>query len=216
MPNPETMTPAEASCPFCEGHGHTHAPVYDAIRETCRTCQGTGRAPAQPAEQYEVMTPAEALLRLAALGNDCPGCESCPGFMGYAGQLAAEVRAKTPRNLCGGTGKVPVLDLREPCPCSIYTAQTCEPCWQYGAIGHGAHCLNCQGRDWLPKQGRDALYAAMAKDGWKRETAHDPFANRGWCRFWKFSGIGLTTMLTGEDADDWQAAVKAMRAAGSL
>ena len=65
----------------------------------------------------DTVTPAEALPWLASLETACPGCESCPDFVGYAGQLAAEVRQATPKNLCGGTGKVSVLpDLREPCP----------------------------------------------------------------------------------------------------
>jgi len=62
---------------------------------------------------------------------------------------------------------------------------------------------------WLPKQGRDALYAAMEKDGW------DYFISR------KQAGRSVLFIkpiggdwAQGEDTDDWRAAAKALRAAG--
>jgi len=155
----------------------------------------------------DTMTPAEALIWLASLEKDCqqkwwqpdgnPVPDDGPGS-NHPDQCQ-----------CLGNGEVPVLDLRKPCPCPIYVAQTCEPCWQHGAIGHGVHCLNCQGRNWVPKQERDALFEAMEKDGWDYVVSHRQGIHS--VRFFKVVG---RDWAQGDDADDWLAAVKAMKAAG--
>ena len=169
------------------------------------------------------MTQADALIWLAGLEKDCP-CQD------------PEVKARNAQRtyvcgLCHNTGKVPILDLREPCPCPPYCVayisssddqdwRRCDACsGSHGTSGvmgvHGPWCENCQGRNWFPKQGRDPLFGAMEKDGWGytiRQT-----------RMWRevfFSkegpndSYGHPCMLHGKDANDWQAAVKALRAAG--
>jgi len=200
MPNPETnrclSTVATYQgedtirCELVKGHvgHHQTLGLFPNVWSTEAKMQNT-----------ETMTRAEALPWLASLEKNCSDCIGL-------GTCACIV--------CFGTGKVPVLpDLREPCPCPIYVYQTCEPCWQHGAIGHGVHCLNCQGCNWLPKQGRDALFEAMEKDGWGYEIVQLAEGERP-----ATSGTRSVTFsksfMVGSDADDYLAAAKAMKTAG--
>jgi len=160
----------------------------------------------------ETMSPTEALLWLCSLEKPCP-CPECHG-----NPVVDTWGCQGKRLCCHGTGKVPVLpELREPCPCPNYPAQTCEPCWQYGthphAFGQATYCRNCQGRNWRPRQGRDALHDAMHKDGWDYLISQVA-AGRG-VSFYKQIFINAPLSL-GEDAADDLAAVKAMKAAGYL
>jgi len=163
----------------------------------------------------KTITPAEALIWLASLEKECP-CHECHGnpvidtYLCQGRQLC-----------CAGTSKVPVLDLREPCPC--YSLK--NDCWQCDKerrhsdtfedhalrLIHSQSCINCQGRNWLPKQGRDALFAAMHKAGWKYEI----FQGEHLRLVTFFKGVNvLQAIVRGQHSDDGQAAVKAMKAAG--
>jgi len=150
-------------------------------------------------EQTETMTPAEALLWLAELEKKCPLVEGAMSLPFCESHCMCEHHKPWRCEVCHGTGKVPVLpDLREPCPYPMPHSR-----------GNDAHA-NCQGRSWLPKQGRDALYDAMLKVGWYYEIHQDKE------RFVLFYRSTQRSGITGEDADEWLAAVKAMKAAGYL
>ena len=158
----------------------------------------------------ETMTSAEALLWLAGLEKDCPNCNPFPDVT-----IPPIPHCKK----CYGTGKVPVLDLREPCPCPPYCKASM---WDYpddqdwrrcsacdNTKGHGVWCLNCQGRNWVPLQGQDALYAAMEKDGWdyiirsvqRTRSVH-------------FFKVVAGDWVQGKDSDDGLAAVEAIQQEG--
>lgn len=147
----------------------------------------------------KTMTQAEALDWLAGLEQPCPDCH-------FQGERVQEYQLCT---RCGGneSGLVPVLDLREPCNCWCHTAPLAccsdltDKCWR------------CQGRLWIPKQGRDALHQAMHKDGWNRESrwivGEEPltcFTQHRPDDKWRYAW--------GEDTDDHIAAVKALQKAG--
>ena len=128
----------------------------------------------------ETMTPDEALLWLAGLET------------------------------CNSTGKVPVLDLREPCKMhtfqqNISTRQTVGP------------CRTCQGRNWVPKQGEAALHHAMHKDGWQMNViwkpAYPPHLPRAYRRvvFARPNHTASAYYVEGDDSNAWLAAVKAMK-----
>lgn len=154
----------------------------------------------------ETITPAAALLWLAGLERDCLGeAYNSDEGAGYQATIIAD-RAHGPW-CCNGSGKVPILDLRE----NVHAvAPTCLP----GCLG------------WSPKQGWDALHSAMHHNGWNSEilwVTEDyreytgeympPFTMKAEERlvvFWK----DFPRSCQGEDADDWLAAMKAMKAAG--
>lgn len=145
---------------------------------------------------------------------------------------------------CDGVNKVPVLPwLREPCPCPSYCVRyrdfpddqdwrMCRACGirqrpgePYGDLGHhGYWCENCQGRNWVPEQGREVVQDAMVKDGWTLEITEHPATlactenqERQICtehRNVLFYRFDRGREMSGEDSDDWRAAVKAMKAAG--
>ena len=164
----------------------------------------------------ETMAQAEARLWLASLEKDCPGVYNtqiskrlAPCMTLNPGWWKTEGPPWTHDvDPCHGTGKVPVLDLREPCP-QINRLD------KYGyphLTGLDISC--CQGRGWLPKQGRDALFMAMDKDGWDCATESLGYGGAREIRFSRFvAGCGR---IHGEDSDPWLAAVKAMKAAVSL
>ena len=103
-----------------------------------------------------------------------------------------------------------VLDLRNHClgrsKCS--DPQCGDSTWDHFCDlgGHDKTC--CQGRGWMPKQGRDALHDAMLKAGWYSEI------HQAKDRFVMFYRSTQRSGITGEGADDDLAAVKAMKAAG--
>ena len=147
-------------------------------------------------EQTETMPHAEALLWLAGLTKTCEcGGEGCEG--------------------CSGQGVRYVLDLRLPCPCATklidFRCQFCLEAVRHaarieGALDssiHSSDCTPCQGRNWLPKQGRDALHEAMHKDGWSSTITETPQSGR--------HVIFYKGLWVGSDVDDWLAAVKAMK-----
>jgi len=139
----------------------------------------------------ETMTPTQARLWLASLEKDCPLIEGAVSFPFCESHC-----------VCKGTGKVPVLDLRE--PCSYNRRHESGP--YYTELSPS--CPKCHGREWLPKQGRDALHDAMHKDGWDYDVYQREFRN---VAFYKLDG---RKCILGKDTDDWLAAVKAMKAAG--
>ena len=163
----------------------------------------------------ETLTRAEARLLLASLKKDCP-CQE-PEVKAWNDQQTDVC------GLCHNTGKVPVLDLREPCNqihniivASVSTHSGANSYFYPGEI-RSASCkeAGCQG--WLPKWGRDALHLAMEKDGWNYEIiqlAKPGYWNNLETRrvtFWRQGGTA-----NGQDADDDLAAVKAMQAEGRI
>jgi len=142
-------------------------------------------------QQAETMTPAEALLWLASLEKNCAGCVGC-----------RRDHDEDPRGICAciichGTGKVPVLDLREPCRHSTTQGYFEKICRATGCSG------------WLPKQGRDALHDAMEKDEWNYDVSQ-----RYGERTVHFFQVIEGQWAAGLDSDDHLAAVKAIEAAG--
>ena len=103
---------------------------------------------------------------------------------------------------------VPVLPgLREPCGCPVSIDKRkgwVSPC-------------RCQGRGWVAKRGRQDVQDAMIADGWELDIYQ-----YGRERLVRFSNYMLKVPYlgyryydwVGEDADDWVAAYKALRAAG--
>ena len=153
----------------------------------------------------ETITPGQAQLWLAGLEKPCSDC-----------QLPVSFHAKPELDPwcqpCGGTGKVPVLDLRKPCPLLDKNPGEYSISRQTVHELRGINC-KCQGRGWVPKQGEAALHHAMHKDRWgytiwqppndSRITANVP-RGRG-VAFWKGSVYEY-------DANDFLAAAKAMKA----
>ena len=104
-------------------------------------------------------------------------------------------------------------DLREPCLSCHATGivETSHPLLSKDDR-FLVQCGGCQGRNWLPKQGRDALHDAMEKAGWDlhlHQLADDDIRN---VRFVRKSQA--RELLEGIDSDDHLAAAKAMKAAG--
>ena len=109
---------------------------------------------------------------------------------------------------CFGMNMVPVLPgLREPCGCPVSIDKRkgwVSPC-------------RCQGRGWVAKRGRQDVQDAMIADGWELDIYQ-----RGRERLVRFSNYMLQVPFlgyryydwVGEDADDWIAAYKALRAVG--
>ena len=163
----------------------------------------------------------EALLWLAGLEKSCTECTAKDGI---------------PCNClaCHGTGKVGVLDLREPCP-GVRRLDTGErlPCmilrpdvWNRLGGPCEGDIDPCGSTGWVPKQGEAALHQAMHKDGWNLEVLWvatdyreytgdytEPFimmAGERHVTFWREDG----RYPSGKGADDWLAALQAMQAAG--
>ena len=138
----------------------------------------------------------DPLLWLASLEKNCPGCVGCR--RDHDGDPRGTCACAT----CHGTGKVPVLDLLEPCPLVA------------DSMVHEEWCL-CRGRGGLPKQGRDALHEAMVKDGWGYYI-HKIADGPRFIRFYKAAADYHHSQImdSGIDSDDWLAAVKAMMAVG--
>ena len=141
-------------------------------------------------ETTTATTPEEALLWLAGLEQSC----SHPKL---------------------STWKVPVLDLRAPCPCWEYIHDEgdvrCANCaariWHSKSRDdlHGPDCSICAGRNWVPKQGEQALYQTMHNAGWSLEIhwfSSEPLPSIGF-----YSGAE-------HDSNPYIAAQKAMQAAG--
>ena len=158
-----------------------------------------------------VMTPKKALLYLAGLEESCANCGG-KGILGGEPDFVGEktvVHTHYACQICKGTGKRPVLDLREPCP----------ECLGLGAISDGhkgqLFCNKCQGRNWVPKQGEMALHQAMHKDGWHLQLYWDTEENRpNLGRNVHFTRLTFSGgLIVGHDANDWLAAAKAMKAA---
>ena len=136
----------------------------------------------------EPMLPSEAMLWLAGLEKSCTECTAKDGI---------------PCNClaCHGTGKVAVLDLREPCPV------TSGPNYIHYL---GVSCDYCQGRNWVPKQGEAALHQAMHKADFSQMHVH--VVGQGPRHYyWPYERSYKSSDC---HANDYLAAVKAMRAAG--
>ena len=95
------------------------------------------------------VTAEEALLYLAGLETDCLGCNHGIGGTKWNGE-------PTFCRQCNGSGKVPVLDLREPCLRKGYHTHP-DP---FSSPGDYIE-VGCPG--WVPKQGEEALRQAMHK-----------------------------------------------------
>ena len=139
------------------------------------------------------ITAEEALLWLAGLEKKCD-------WLGSGDGLCPN---------CGGSGKVPVLDLREPCPRMERTYATTH-------ISAGlAWCHLCGGRNWVPKQGVEALYQAMHDAGWTIKMiwySPDPFPSVGFYK--EDPKLPGAYNWRGQDATTHIAAYKAMKQAG--
>jgi len=168
-------------------------------------------------QSAETMTPAEGLLWLASLEKKCPLTEGAVSFPFCESHCLCEHHKPWRCKLCGGTGKVPVLpELRKPCPNFNavenyvqgrgWTFISCTAREDYCRSGQDA----CQGRGWLPKQGRDALFMAMEKDGWS--YCVDQHGGNRWVYFYRRNDSAHS--IHGQASDDDLAAVKAMKAAG--
>ena len=170
-----------------------------------------------------ILTQEAALLWLAGLERitcgypDAPRCWCPEGDCPCHSLSFAEVH-----------GKVFVLDLREPCSCAIWRpglAYPCDVCRRLGTFYHGQDCTNCQGRNWIPKQGRDALHEAMHKAGWEvsfiwpsdspAEYRYNKVRPGMEHHYWGGSSEEEQRVYyIGLDADPYLAAMEAMRAAG--
>ena len=168
-----------------------------------------------------ILTQEAALLWLAGLERVCDQC----GGIGY---IDMEDGPHKGRHKCCGTGKVFMLDLQEPCPCVMWQpgmADPCKTCQQTGTNHHGQDCTVCQGRNWIPKQGRDALHEAMHKAGWEvsfiwpsdspAEYRYNKVRPGMEHHYWSGSSEEEQRVYyIGLDADPYLAAMEAMRAAG--
>ena len=145
-------------------------------------------------ENIVQLTHAEALLWLAALEKDCLNTRYSHRTDGVGGLF--------PCPTCGGTGKVPVLPgLREPCPNNINRGTD---------RAHHIGCPACQGHTWVPKEGRQAIQDAMVEAGWIYTIAQLKTSRE--VVFFKMLGNPPNERYAcGEDADDWLAAIKAIK-----
>lgn len=170
----------------------------------------------------QTMPPNEALLWLAKLEKSCLACRGSGSEATgttYGGQ-----HEQVACSICGGSGKVLVLpDLREPCPGVVNIAwveehlpcMTNDPGWWKNTPPNEGDIDPCHGTGWVPKQGRDALYQAMNNAGWYMTLITRPKAGyKGeslrYVYFWNDEG----RHAGGGDADDYLAAVKALKEAG--
>ena len=148
----------------------------------------------------KLVTAEQALLWLAGLERECPQCCGSGRFMS-----AAESSVHDFCDQCKGDGKVPVLDLREPCPdcfSSKKMADKYRPGWD---------CLACAGCEWVPKRGEEALRQAMHNDRWRMEAVWEieqPYKVT-------FSKCMNRSNNFGVDSNPPVAAYKAMVAAGA-
>ena len=159
-------------------------------------------------EAKQVVTRQEALEWLAALERPCTDCTAKDGV---------------PCNClaCHGTGRLPVLDLREPCPCLTASEKIidqghfkavggCENCWSrwFSRVEYHKSCQSCGGTTWIPKQGPTEVQDAMVQDGWVINlTRMDGYKRvRFHHRAWRFVGTS--------ENDEAIAAYKAMKEAG--
>ena len=161
----------------------------------------------------QAVTPQEALHWLEGLKKPCPNCYPVPGVETYPIPHCKD---------CGGTGKVPVLDLREPCPGSttIISGSYRYPClingfawWKSNGPPFEGLTDPCEGRGWIPKQGREALHEAMLKDGWYYTIYQENIRTVVFWR-WVETRPPVLTEEGGSDSDDYISAYKAMKAAG--
>ena len=166
------------------------------------------------------MTQAEALSWLAHLEKDCPYCY---GYGGMSSMELVGVPGADPMyycDVCQSIGKVPVLpDLRGLCPCLVYiqslgqSSEPCIPCdnhihrCKHHSSMHQDDCLECHGSNWVPNQGESALYQAMNRAGWGYGILQQPDNGHRHVSFWK-------ALVYETDANDWLAAVKALKSAG--
>lgn len=174
------------------------------------------------------ITAEEAQLWLAGLEKVCLICSGQGGLGGLQWDGSLDVNKCL---TCNGTGKVPVLDLREPCPClslpenppdginHAYDRDICKQCYLRYSRTATFHvgCFTCSGRNWVPKQGEAALHQAMNKTGW--DLTVDLFvsgARRVWFRRidYVLSYLRDGRIIGGEDSNDFIAAYKAMMRAG--
>ena len=146
------------------------------------------------------VTAEEALLWLAELEQPCVQCAGAGIFR------ASYTHAICPN--CGGSGKVPVLDLRE----------LCTNCQGKGAISDGHKrqlvCPRCLGRNWVPKQGEQALYQAVHDARWDMGSFWLADYPQPSIRFYRHRPVDGLAIGEGSDASAPVAAYKAMRAAG--
>jgi len=182
--------------------------IREEFLERLRNTQGELLTAGQMREKLGIsMTPAEALLWLAGLEKDCDTCKGTKRRHYLTGWRERDTQPQMyDCDICHGTGKVPVLDLREPCLVKHLITSEWRTDW---SDKRSATCAEVGCRGWLPKQGRDALYAAMEKDGWdyfisQKQTGRSVLFIKPIGGDW----------AQGEDTDDWRAAVKAMQAAG--
>lgn len=153
------------------------------------------------------VTPQEALLWLAGLEREClEHVVRASSTDGPVDDCLKDCRGK-----CSGTGRVPVLDLREPHPdcISLNVGLTtdnkfCDVLFKhiYG---------DCKGTGWSPKQSETALHQAMNRAGYGLSLLWVG-ASRSVVFFWPQKGQQFSS-ADGED-DDWLAAAKAMKMAG--
>ena len=145
-------------------------------------------------EKTVQFTHAEALLWLAALEKDCPNTRYSHRTDGVGGLF--------PCPTCGGTGKVAVLSyLREPCPNNINRGTD---------RANHILCPACQGHTWVPKLGRQAIQDSMVDAGWICTTVQ--IKTKREVMFLKMLGNPPNERYAcGEDADDWLAAIKAIK-----
>jgi len=166
-------------------------------------------------QNTDTLPEAEALLRLAGLEKEqrCPDAHR--SSITNSGKWIEDAQfCKT----CNGSNliKVPVLDLRESCPGVTTRFGGWKPCslrYQDGSQPLlDGETDACQGRGWLPKQGRDALFAAMEKAGWNYTI--EQIQGRYTVGFFQYRHIpNKPGNLRGTDANPWLAAAKALQAA---
>lgn len=176
------------------------------------------------------VTAEEALLWLAGLEKKCPcetehvdmRCSACQKRWLMSGSGHSQYC----RNDCNGSGKVPVLDLREPCPClslaesspdginHAYDQGICKPWFlrQGRTPNFHSDCFTCSERGWVPKEGEEALRQALHKAGWEVRFRWDC---SGKYQHWLFfKSIGDGSLFEGRDSAIHIAAHKAMRQEG--
>lgn len=164
-----------------------------------------------PVRADEPMTAQEVLLWLAGLETDCPNNHALLGSTTEGVPVPIVLCAS-----CYGTNRVPVLpDLREPCP----NQQATTLVDSHNRIEHGVYqhkewlvCTTCQGRTWVPTQGRQAVQDGMVKAGWDLHISHYALTQHREVSFFRFGP--KHEEIQAWDADDHIAAMKAMKAAG--
>ncbi|KKN02554.1 hypothetical protein LCGC14_1116630 [marine sediment metagenome] len=81
--------------------------------------------------------------------------EQMPWYLAKLERVADVPNTAYPPGVATVTGRVALLDVREPCQCTLYEGIICVICPPYGNRFSGVHpegkpCCNCHGLGWTP------------------------------------------------------------------